>query len=129
MAVVICDAAVGLLDEDAVACAVPDAAPGLVCPGQAERESRLPSQKYLRIWPLEEPAPGEPVMPVAERFDAVFGSEFRLRLARLGQTKVVEPEVRRYVGLHVAGKSRRALATFVHSVNPLPHHSSFSFVG
>ena len=52
-----------------------------------------------------------------------------LGLADLGQAEVVVAELAGHVGLVVAREERRALVTLVHSVNPLPHHSSFSGMG
>ena len=97
---------IGLLDEDAVRGAVPDAAPCLVRPAEAEREVGLAAGKDLRKWPVEELPPGEPVVPVAERCDAVLPGEICLGASDLGHPQVVEAEVGGQVRLVVAAEHR-----------------------
>ena len=48
----------------------------------------------------------EPVVPVTERLDAVLPSQIRLRLPRLGHSKIVETQISRELGLVVTGKER-----------------------
>ena len=55
---------------------------------------------------LEQPAAGEPVVPVAERFDPVRRRQLRLRGARLGQAQVVEAERAGELRLVVPGVER-----------------------
>src|SRR5687767_5458447 len=57
----------------------------------------------------------EPVVPVAERLDAVIGREPRLRLSDLGHAQVIEPEM--------GGQSRllvpKELGASPHDIGPL----------
>ena len=120
---------VGLRDEHAVA-AGPDRRPVLVRPAEAEREVGLAAREHLVERALEQPATGEPVVPVAERLDAVRGGRARpARRASRGAAGRRSRASPGSFGWSCPGNSGRARATFVHSVKPGPHHSSFSGMG
>src|SRR5512146_2200575 len=97
---------VRLLDQNTVRRAVPYAGPGFVGPAEAERKVRLSGCQHLIERALEEASTSEPVVVVAEAFDAVFPRQCRLCRARLRETEIVEPEVGRNVRLIVTSKQR-----------------------
>ena len=85
--------AVPLRLQDILVAAVPPARPRLVRPAEAEREVGLARGQHLGERPLEESLPVEPVVVVAEAVYPVLAGELGLRLARLGQPKIVEAQV------------------------------------
>jgi hypothetical protein len=94
---------IGLLEEHAIRGAVPDAAPRLIGPRQAERDPRLAGLEHLGERTFEDAtATAEPVVPVGERLHPVLLRELALCGTRLAQAKVVEPEVGRQVWLDMA---------------------------
>ena len=91
----------------------PDRRPVLVRPSQTELEPRLPALQHFVERSLEQAPAGEPVVPVAERRDAMPLGERGLRVAGLGQPQVVEAELARQLRLFVArgtavGPARRS---------------------
>jgi hypothetical protein len=94
MVLLVLAAGIRLLDQRLVRQAVPDAGPGLVRPGKAEREVGLARGEDLVEGPLEDaPTGAEPVVPVAEAFDAGLPRHPGLRDPRLRDAQVVEAEV------------------------------------
>ena len=65
---------------------------------------------------------------VAKPIDAVLFRHLYLVAAGLTQAQVIESEVGRQVQLIVSWELG-AFVALVHSVNPRPHHSSFSRIG
>ena len=107
---VVLRAGVGLLHQHPVGGAVPDAGPRLVGPAEAERDRRLAAGQHLGEGRLQDPATAaEPVVPVAERLDAVLLRQRGLGLSGLRQPQVVEAEVRGQRGLPVTGVERARL--------------------
>ena len=106
MAAMVFHPRIGLLDQHAVRCAMPDAAPGLIRPAQAERKIRLAGGQHLVERTLEEALAGKPVVVVAECLDADFSGHVRLGVPRLRKAQVVETEVRRDVRLVMALEKR-----------------------
>ena len=80
-------------------------------------------------WALEDAAPGEPIVVVAEPVDAVLLGKLGLRSTGLGKAEIVKSEVGRYMRLIVTLEQRRRPSAPGHSVKPLPHHLSFSGMG
>jgi hypothetical protein len=81
---------------------VPDARPGLVGPGEGEADLWLAALEHLAERALENSVTvAEPVVPIHERLDAVTTREVTLRLARLGNAQVVEPQIGRERRLEV----------------------------
>lgn len=95
-----------LLLQHLVAAAVPDSGPGLVRPGQtvSMRQARVFQQVRLRTF--QEARAAEPVVPVTQCADTVFGGEFPLSPAALEHPEVVEPQVGREARLKVAVEQR-----------------------
>ena len=98
-----------LLDQHPVGLVVPDAAPGLIGPRETEGEVGLTRLQHLRVGALEDAASGEPVVPVAERLDAVAPRQGGLCLSCLGEAQVVEAEVGGQMRLLVPAKERPSL--------------------
>ena len=59
----------------------------------------------------------------------MVAGQIGLGLAHLGHPQVGEAELGRQVGLDVPAEQGLARVMFVHSVNPFPHHASFSGTG
>jgi SAM-dependent methyltransferase len=95
-----------LFDEHAIGLVVPDAAPGLIRPCETEGEIRLTCLQHLRVGALEDAPTREPVVPVAERLDAVRTGEGSLLFTGFGKTEIVETQVCRQVRLAVSAKER-----------------------
>jgi hypothetical protein len=85
-------ARVRLADQDILLPTEPPTRPCLIRPSKAEREIGFPRGEHLVQWPCEQAAALEPVVPVAERLNAVRAGEFRLLLAHLRDAKVVVAE-------------------------------------
>jgi len=72
MGCIVLGAAVGLLDEDAIARAVPNPGPGFICPAQTKRKVGRSRGKDLLQRTFEQAPPlPEPVVPVTKRLDTV----------------------------------------------------------
>ena len=113
-----------LLDEHPVGLVVPDAAPGLIRPRETEGEVGLARLEHLGVGALEDAPSGEPVVPVAERLDAVVARQGGLRLSCFGETQVVEAEVSGQMRLLVPAEERPSLRR----VRPLREACSPPFV-
>ena len=81
MRFVISAAWVGLLDQNALRRAVPDARPGRVRPAQAERKIRRPGGKHLIKGTFENSPAREPIMVITESLDTVTTRQSRLSFA------------------------------------------------
>ena len=88
---------------------MPDARPGLVGPGQTEREVGRPRVQGLVERPLEQSLSAEPVVPVAEAGDPVVAGQLGLGLTHLGHPEVVEAQIGGQVRLGVAPEERTGL--------------------
>ena len=119
-----------LRDQDLVASAVPAPGPVLVGPAEAEREVGLAGRQHLVERALEQPPAAEPVVVVAEAVDAVARAP--ARPAPRGPPAAAGRRSRgRRAGAAGGGPGTAAgpRTTLVHSVNPSPHHASFSGIG
>src|SRR6266567_2767898 len=93
---------VGLLNQDPVGLAEPNACPCMVCPAQAKGKPRLAKPENLIKRPFEDAFSGEPVMVIAESFYPIRCSHVRLCLPRFGHPQVVETKICRDVRLIMA---------------------------
>ena len=76
--------------------------PGVVGPAQTERKVRLPAGNHFIEGTLQQlAAVSEPVVVVAEAFDARFARQRGLRFARFWKTQVVKAQVSRDARLHM----------------------------
>ena len=80
--------------------------PRLVGPRQAERKVWFPAAEHLVERPAEQTVSLKPVVPVAERLDAMSAGEIRLPPSGVRQSKVVKAEGARNSRLPVATKER-----------------------
>ena len=101
VAFVVIGAWVSLFDERAFWGTVPVAAPGIVCPSEAEGEIGFFGGEDFIEGAFEDASTGEPVVPVAEGFDAGSASEIGLGGAGFGDAEVIEAEVGGESGLVV----------------------------
>lgn len=104
VAFVVIGAWVSLFDERAFWGTVPVAAPGIVCPSEAEGEIGFFGGEDFIEGAFEDASTGEPVVPVAEGFDAGSASEIGLGGAGFGDAEVIEAEVGGESGLVVMGE-------------------------
>ena len=92
-----------MFDQDAFWVAVPDAGPRLIRPSQTKRIVRLSSGQDFVEDTLENSAsPTEPIMPIAETFNAGCSGHVGLALPGLGKPEVIKAEIGRQPGLFVA---------------------------
>src|SRR4051812_3099478 len=103
MALVVFRAGIPLLDEDSAA-PRPDRRPMLVRPSETEGQTRVPALEHLLKRSFGQAASGEPVVPVAERLDAVTLGQRGLGLPCLCEPKIIETELARQLRLLVARK-------------------------
>src|SRR4029077_4309709 len=83
--------------------AVPDAGPRLIRPSQAKGVVRLSSGQNFVEHTLENPAsPAEPIVPIAETFNAGRSGHVGLAFPGIGKSEVVTAEIGRQPGLFVA---------------------------
>ena len=109
VAPMVVEARVGLFNQHLAGIAVPDAAPGLVGPAQAEREVRLARGEHFVERPLDDALPGKPVVVIAERFNAILPGKVGLGRTRLRAPKVVKSQIGGNVRLVVSRIERRGL--------------------
>ena len=104
VAFVVIGAWVSLFDERAFWGTIPVAAPGIICPGEAEGEIGFFGGEDFVEGAFEDASAGEPIVPVAEGFHAGGASEIGLGGARFGDAEVIEAEVGGESGLVVIGE-------------------------
>src|SRR6266542_4328918 len=89
---------------------MPDSRPTFVGPRKTEGKIRFTRSEYFVEWPLEHPlSVTEPIVPIAEPFNAVFSGHRGLRYPSLGHPQIVVAEVRRNVRLIVPSIQRLRL--------------------
>src|SRR5205085_9325241 len=90
------------------AAAVPPPGPVFVRPADAERQVDVARHQRFQ-WTVEQLAPAEPVVVVAEAVDAVLAGKRRLPSLHFHEAQVVVPELGGKDGLLMPAKSRPPL--------------------
>ncbi len=99
MATVIIQPRIGLLDQNSARRTIPNSCPRLICPTETKMEIWLLAPQNLLKWSFQDAPSSEPVMVVAKRLYPIFASEICLSFACFRNSKVVETQIRRQVGL------------------------------
>ena len=98
-----------LRNQDLVLSGVPPSRPVLIRPTQTKRHIAPFVLEHIVNGFVQQPLPGEPIVVIAERVDAVGLRQLDLLAANLTKPQVIKAEIRRQVRLIVAFKERLCL--------------------
>src|SRR5258707_11434808 len=88
-----------LRHQDFLLLTVPKACPAFVSPTKAEGEIWFAGIQYLVKRTLQQSSSFEPIMIIAKAVDAILTGQVSLSLSGFRKTQIIEPEIRRKVGL------------------------------
>src|SRR4051812_7955643 len=104
MSLVILGPGIYLFDQHPIGRAIPDAAPRVVRPPEAEFHSRLTALENLVERPMKNSASTEPIVPIAEGLHTILLRQSRLRLSSFGASQIIKPQIGGNDGLTMASK-------------------------